>query len=265
MAGGLAKTSVAPLERCKILFQVVRQSPYCTEYTRVSLPGTIASSDAFGCNAPDRAHERQGRGRHPACHIPVGRAPRLLQVPVAVACRSTSATRWLSERVPSIAGSKCWDTREPDEWLQGDNLHWPNGAGVMAPACCGLCRMLQCTSLHTSASGRCCSMWWRASSGGRKQSAQAHSSQQCRPALQVALGQHAQQSPGQPLHRHLGWQLGSGACQGVVTSSTGAAGQHRQVSPVLDLVAGSAAGATAVLLTYPLDLVCQCSLMAASP
>ena len=36
----------------------------------------------------------------------------------------------------------------------------------------------------------------------------------------------------------------------------GAAGQHRQVSPVLDLVAGSAAGATAVLLTYPLDLVC---------
>lgn len=28
------------------------------------------------------------------------------------------------------------------------------------------------------------------------------------------------------------------------------------MSPVLDLVAGSAAGATAVLLTYPLDLVC---------
>src|SRR5436305_1300760 len=35
----------------------------------------------------------------------------------------------------------------------------------------------------------------------------------------------------------------------------GFVGQHRHVSPVLDLVAGSAAGATAVLLTYPLDLV----------
>ena len=49
------------------------------------------------------------------------------------------------------------------------------------------------------------------------------------------------------------------------SAPAGVAGQHRQVSPVLDLVAGSAAGAMAVLLTYPLDLVCQCSLMATSP
>lgn len=46
--------------------------------------------------------------------------------------------------------------------------------------------------------------------------------------------------------------------QNLVQSDAAAAAQptHHRVSPVLDLLAGSAAGATAVLLTYPLDLVC---------
>jgi hypothetical protein len=154
----------------------------------------------------------------------------------------------------------CWqqvlrhEGRPPDERLQGSNLHWPDGIGVMAPACCGLCRMLQCTSPHTNASGRCCLTWWTASRGGRKQSVEAHSSRRCRPALQVATWPHAKPWPARPVRRHpaLSWRHA-----GMLNSvPAGAAGQHRQVSPVLDLVAGSAAGATAVLLTYPLDLVC---------
>ena len=133
----------------------------------------------------------------------------------------------------------------------------------MAPACCGLCHTPPCTSPHTSASGRCCWTWWRASSGGRKQSALAHSSHHCRPALQVAHGQmrsRRQRGPCIDIQPRL-WLL-SGMLNSV---PAGVAGQHRQVSPVLDLVAGSAAGATAVLLTYPLDLVCQRSLMTACP
>ena len=41
----------------------------------------------------------------------------------------------------------------------------------------------------------------------------------------------------------------------VVDVMYGARGHHHGVSPVVDLIAGSSAGATAVLVTYPLDLV----------
>jgi hypothetical protein len=73
---------------------------------------------------------------------------------------------------------------------------------------------------------------------------------------------NAKSPPGRPVHRHPAVTVASRMLNSV---PAGVVGHHRQVSPVLDLVAGSAAGATAVLLTYPLDLVCQCSLMATSP